>query len=1081
MNILIISQCNKRALIETRKILDQFAERKGDKVWQTAITQQGLITLRKLLRKTAKRNTAVACHWIKSANRTELLWIVGNISRFNLEGTVPTNITSRDILRSQDENQWHTAEDILLLAAIAGFFHDFGKANKLFQKKMKEAARIMEPYRHEWVSLRLFEAFVANQTDKEWLERLSKVSEKDEAFMLANLRKDSEESTQERPFSSSSRMTKLAQTIAWLIVTHHRLPKSSKENCKPRSDRAELWMTRQFDGSWNSPQSYDRKWDNSDWKGLWSFPRGTPIKSKVWREKIQKLAKRALKRPELMSTDWMKDSFSLHLARLALMLSDHYYSSLPEPIAYRQDKTYEVFANTDKTGALKQKLDEHNIGVGINAAILGKNMPKLRNSLPAITRHKGFKTRSKLSKFRWQDKAYDLACCIRQRTEKHGFFGVNMASTGCGKTFANARIMYGLSDEKLGCRFSVALGLRTLTLQTGDALRDRLRLDDDALAVLVGSQATMALHNSKLEEESDVEKSGSVSAEDLLGGDQYVHYEGSLDDGGLGRYIKNNKKIHKLLSAPVLVSTIDYLMPATEGERGGKQIAPMLRLLTSDLVLDEPDDFNLEDLPALSRLVNWAGMLGARVLLSSATLPPALIKALFDSYYAGRKIYQQSVGEPNLSVNICCAWFDEYRVEQSDHAQLDSFMGAHKYFVDERVNKLSKELPLRQAEIVRVENDEQDKLGAISSMVNIIYKSIVKLHSVHHQMDKKSKKCVSIGLVRIANIKPLVAIAKALFAKAPPEGCRFHYCVYHSQFPIAARSYIEEQLDIALTRHEPDKIWEVESIKKAVGKFPEKNHIFIVIGSPVTEVGRDHDYDWAVIEPSSMRSIIQLAGRILRHRQWPVTSSNIMILSKNYKALCGESVAFCKPGFESTDFQLESKCLDEILLPEQIKFINAIPRIQESNVLEPSKSLIDLEHHQLNMKLSDGEGFYAALWWQQDVDWCFEMQRNTIFRKSCPDEQFVFHIENEEVILKSIERDGSLKKNECRFKETKHLEMAACVQPWFDMDYSKIISMYALRFEQGVSDTSLQVGEIRLRETTEQWHYHERLGVFLNL
>lgn len=30
--------------------------------------------------------------------------------------------------------------------------------------------------------------------------------------------------------------------------------------------------------------------------------------------------------------------------------------------------------------------------------------------------------------------------------------------------------------------------------------------------------------------------------------------------------------------------------------------------------------------------------------------------------------------------------------------------------------------------------------------------------------------------------------------------------------------------------------------------------------------GRDHDYDWAIVEPSSMRSIIQLAGRIRRHR-----------------------------------------------------------------------------------------------------------------------------------------------------------------------------------------------------------------------
>ena len=72
----------------------------------------------------------------------------------------------------------------------------------------------------------------------------------------------------------------------------------------------------------------------------------------------------------------------------------------------------------------------------------------------------------------------------------------------------------------------------------------------------------------------------------------------------------------------------------------------MLRLLTSDLVLDEPDDFGLSDLPALCRLVNWAGMLGCRVLLSSATLQPALLNALFAAYQAGRAHFHKGCGEP---------------------------------------------------------------------------------------------------------------------------------------------------------------------------------------------------------------------------------------------------------------------------------------------------------------------------------------------------------------------------------------------------------------------------------------------------
>src|SRR5471030_482149 len=112
MNILLVSQCSKRALTETRRILDQFAERRGDRTWQTPITQQGLDTLRQLLKKTARKNTAVACHWIRGQNHTELLWIVGDASCFNSQGAVPTNTTARNILKKQDENDWHYAEEI---------------------------------------------------------------------------------------------------------------------------------------------------------------------------------------------------------------------------------------------------------------------------------------------------------------------------------------------------------------------------------------------------------------------------------------------------------------------------------------------------------------------------------------------------------------------------------------------------------------------------------------------------------------------------------------------------------------------------------------------------------------------------------------------------------------------------------------------------------------------------------------------------------------------------------------------------------------------------------------------------------
>ena len=48
MIVTLVSQCEKKALGRTRRILDAFANRIGDNVWQTAITEEGLKTVKQL-------------------------------------------------------------------------------------------------------------------------------------------------------------------------------------------------------------------------------------------------------------------------------------------------------------------------------------------------------------------------------------------------------------------------------------------------------------------------------------------------------------------------------------------------------------------------------------------------------------------------------------------------------------------------------------------------------------------------------------------------------------------------------------------------------------------------------------------------------------------------------------------------------------------------------------------------------------------------------------------------------------------------------------------------------------------------
>lgn len=947
MNILLIAQCEKRALTETRRILDQFAERRGERTWQTAITREGLDTLRQLLRKTARKNTAVACHWIRGLNHSELLWVVGDASQFNSQGAVPTNTTARNILRFEDENDWHTGEEIRLLSALAALLHDLGKASRAFQMRLQGKLQEHNQYRHEWVSLRLFEAFVGADADSVWLARLANPTAQDDASWEKRLQKDGPGSTVSRPFAQLAHAP-LAQAIGWLVVTHHRLPVWPGSN-DPGTDAFAPGLLHnvleRIDARWN-----ERQGTNHD-KTLgyyWDFPHDLPVTTESWRKRAARLAQGLLNvcaQPD--KGNWLGNPYVMHLARLSLMLADHHYSSLngndPDRVNVLP-KDYPLYANTHG-GDVNQPLHEHLLGVSRDSMAISYSLPHFALQLPRLARHKGLRKRSGDEQFRWQDKAADMAGAMCSRSAQHGAFIVNMASTGCGKTLANARIMYALADAQQGMRCAFAMGLRTLTLQTGRAFRDLLGLSDDDLAILVGGAASRAL----LEHDAQQpEATGSASSQDLLDSNTHVTFEGNYEAHPLLRRSMRNPQVRNLLAAPLLVCTIDHLTPATESERGGHQIAPMLRLMSGDLVLDEPDDFDMDDLPALTRLVHWAGLLGARVLLSSATLPPALVQGLFAAYRNGRQHYQRNRGErpggSDAQPNICCAWVDEFHQKQVDCADTAAFDTAHADFARMRHEWLAKAQVRRRYELLPLELDS-DQEQQVAQFAVLALNAALKLHAQHHSLDPHSTKRVSFGLVRMANIEQLVDVALALYRLGAPEGVRIHLCTYHSQFPLFIRSNIERQLDQALNRRQPEAVFKLPAIRKQLDDHAEPDHLFIVLGSPVTEVGRDHDYDWAVVEPSSMRSLIQLAGRVRRHRSDACTVPNILVFDTNLRHFreLGKP-AFCLPGFETEVFKLDPHTLAQLLPASEDAMIDARPRIVASEPLQARTRLADLEH-----------------------------------------------------------------------------------------------------------------------------------------
>lgn len=975
MNILLISQCDKRALTETRRILDQFAERRGDRTWQTPITEAGLATLRKLLRKTARKNTAVACHWIRGRDHSELLWIVGDAGRFNSEGAVPTNSTARNVLRTSDENDWHTAQDIRLLAQLAALLHDLGKASMAFQQRLQGRLDERNRYRHEWVSLRLFLAFVGTDDDNDWLARMASeddASAPDWTAAGRYLRDGVDEDIERHPFRRVTTQAPLAAAIGWLIVTHHRLPLIPE----PRKDGSgQDWLGKRatrFEQAWlETPLAQvAHNWNEIDQHATaeqalpyWQLAGELPAVAPAWRAQARRVAKALLQLRAQRDADWLGNPYAMHLARLALMLADHHYSSLGaddhgNPVAERMrfvQADQRVFANTrkDRQGQtrLNQSLLEHLLGVGHTASLIAHALPGFERHLPRLANHRGLRKRSGDARFAWQDKAFDAAVGLREAAREHGAFIVNMASTGCGKTLANARILYALADPQLGLRMSYALGLRTLTLQTGRSYRRDLRLNDDELAVLVGGSASRALFEHY---EAQAEAGGSASVQALIEEDSHVLYEGNVAEHPLLSRAMANPEIRKLISAPMLVCTVDHLAPATESLRAGRQIAPMLRLMSSDLVLDELDDYDLDDLPALTRLMHWAGLLGSRVVLSSATLPPALVEGMFMAYRAGRRHYQRNRGRDGggeRPAEVPCLWTDEFGAQAEAPANADDFAATHACFVERRVAKLRAAEPLRLGELLPIDIAARQPERIYAEFAGRVRDACLRLHHDHAHTDPATGKRVSFGLVRMANIDPIFDVASTLYTQAAPEGTRIHLCVYHARFPLAQRSAIEAMLDAAFNRRNEDAAWQLPQVRRALDTQPESDQLFVVLASPVCEVGRDWDADWAVAEPSSMRSLIQLAGRVQRHRRKPPQTPNVLVFDTNLKGIeqrDGRQPVFVRPGFETERdngrFLLASHSLRMLLAEDEYHHIDAQPRIRpRATELQPRERWVDLE------------------------------------------------------------------------------------------------------------------------------------------
>src|SRR5690606_305849 len=138
-----------------------------------------------------------------------------------------------------------------------------------------------------------------------------------------------------------------------------------------------------------------------------------------------------------------------------------------------------------------------------------------------------------------------------------------------------------------------------------------------------------------------------------------------------------------------------------------------------------------------------------------------------------RHHYRANRGLPHTSedapLEMPCLWADEFGVQTRTCADDADFAASHARFVERRVGRLQAAAPLRMAELLPVAIDSQLPEPRIhAAFAGTVREACLRLHRDHAEADPGSGKRVSFGIVRMANIEPMLAVARALIETRLP-------------------------------------------------------------------------------------------------------------------------------------------------------------------------------------------------------------------------------------------------------------------------------------------------------------------------